>query len=102
MTEVGDDIRSEEHTSELQSPMYLVCRLLLEKRSGIDGGLCPRPRPDTATATTAAPAAASSTENLQPACRSSGSERDAAGVLVFSRQRAHGGLVHFQLEWSSH
>src|SRR5437879_11023447 len=23
--------RSEEHTSELQSPMYLVCRLLLEK-----------------------------------------------------------------------
>src|SRR5437879_13457743 len=27
--EVG---RSEEHTSELQSPMYLVCRLLLEKK----------------------------------------------------------------------
>src|SRR5437762_10035024 len=25
-----DDARSEEHTSELQSPMYLVCRLLLE------------------------------------------------------------------------
>src|SRR5437762_7675061 len=24
-------IRSEEHTSELQSPMYLVCRLQLEK-----------------------------------------------------------------------
>src|SRR5437762_6115001 len=24
-------LRSEEHTSELQSPMYLVCRLLLEK-----------------------------------------------------------------------
>src|SRR5437762_7846579 len=24
-----DDLRSEEHTSELQSPMYLVCRLLL-------------------------------------------------------------------------
>src|SRR6202020_843960 len=24
--------RSEEHTSELQSPMYLVCRLLLAKR----------------------------------------------------------------------
>src|SRR5437762_7932061 len=23
-------LRSEEHTSELQSPMYLVCRLLLE------------------------------------------------------------------------
>src|SRR5437879_7933376 len=26
------DMRSEEHTSELQSPMYLVCRLLLEKK----------------------------------------------------------------------
>src|SRR5437764_8915228 len=27
-----DHWRSEEHTSELQSPMYLVCRLLLEKK----------------------------------------------------------------------
>src|SRR5437762_2174104 len=27
---VTSDLRSEEHTSELQSPMYLVCRLLLE------------------------------------------------------------------------
>src|SRR5437763_1990384 len=27
--------RSEEHTSELQSPMYLVCRLLLEKQNGM-------------------------------------------------------------------
>src|SRR5437879_10848500 len=26
------NLRSEEHTSELQSPMYLVCRLLLEKK----------------------------------------------------------------------
>src|SRR5437879_11579634 len=26
-------VRSEEHTSELQSPMYLVCRLLLEKKN---------------------------------------------------------------------
>src|SRR5437762_8936587 len=26
------ELRSEEHTSELQSPMYLVCRLLLEKK----------------------------------------------------------------------
>src|SRR5437764_530460 len=32
--------RSEEHTSELQSPMYLVCRLLLEKKKGaIAGGI---------------------------------------------------------------
>src|SRR5205807_10072006 len=28
----GDDGRSEEHTSELQSPCNLVCRLLLEKK----------------------------------------------------------------------
>src|SRR2546426_3422510 len=28
----GDDARSEEHTSELQSPCNLVCRLLLEKK----------------------------------------------------------------------
>src|SRR5258708_9696261 len=27
-----DKIRSEEHTSELQSPDHLVCRLLLEKK----------------------------------------------------------------------
>src|SRR3712207_7587010 len=29
---VNDDPRSEEHTSELQSRQYLVCRLLLEKK----------------------------------------------------------------------
>src|ERR1017187_6399597 len=29
---IFSDVRSEEHTSELQSPMYLVCRLLLEKK----------------------------------------------------------------------
>src|SRR3989441_8975248 len=28
-----DNIRSEEHTSELQSLAYLVCRLLLEKKN---------------------------------------------------------------------
>src|SRR2546426_5645659 len=28
----GDEVRSEEHTSELQSPCNLVCRLLLEKK----------------------------------------------------------------------
>src|SRR5947208_4966053 len=27
-----DEVRSEEHTSELQSPDHLVCRLLLEKK----------------------------------------------------------------------
>src|SRR5690348_17854211 len=30
--------RSEEHTSELQSPVHLVCRLLLEKKKNINKG----------------------------------------------------------------
>src|SRR5690348_264423 len=30
-TVVSPGVRSEEHTSELQSPVHLVCRLLLEK-----------------------------------------------------------------------
>src|SRR3712207_8520608 len=36
--EIQDDggIRSEEHTSELQSRQYLVCRLLLEKKKKIN------------------------------------------------------------------
>src|SRR3712207_7271301 len=29
----GEHLRSEEHTSELQSRQYLVCRLLLEKKN---------------------------------------------------------------------
>src|SRR3712207_6903053 len=33
--DVGDDLRSEEHTSELQSRQYLVCRLLLEKKNEV-------------------------------------------------------------------
>src|SRR3712207_7323610 len=32
LREPGEDGRSEEHTSELQSRQYLVCRLLLEKK----------------------------------------------------------------------
>src|SRR3712207_7887024 len=31
----GPEWRSEEHTSELQSRQYLVCRLLLEKKKSI-------------------------------------------------------------------
>src|SRR5271167_506405 len=34
-------IRSEEHTSELQSRFDLVCRLLLEKKKKIDWHICP-------------------------------------------------------------
>src|SRR5690348_17691600 len=32
--------RSEEHTSELQSPVHLVCRLLLEKKNNIYVYIC--------------------------------------------------------------
>src|SRR3712207_8134816 len=35
----GGMIRSEEHTSELQSRQYLVCRLLLEKKKTITDSL---------------------------------------------------------------
>src|SRR3712207_7024572 len=34
-------MRSEEHTSELQSRQYLVCRLLLEKKKTHISRLCP-------------------------------------------------------------
>src|SRR6266487_193856 len=46
--------RSEEHTSELQSPVHLVCRLLLEKKNDVDV--------DPAAA---APAAAGSADEFQ-------------------------------------
>src|SRR4051794_41679783 len=36
--------RSEEHTSELQSPVHLVCRLLLEKKK-----ITPEPSPPNQT-----------------------------------------------------
>src|SRR5690348_18155116 len=35
-----DVIRSEEHTSELQSPVHLVCRLLLEKKKNTFTNFC--------------------------------------------------------------
>src|SRR5437763_7127763 len=37
--------RSEEHTSELQSPMYLVCRLLLEKKKKSSSAATPSDSP---------------------------------------------------------
>src|SRR5256885_4480208 len=39
-----DTVRSEEHTSELQSPCNLVCRLLLEKKKAPLRGLLDRHR----------------------------------------------------------
>src|SRR5947209_10043421 len=37
------DARSEEHTSELQSRQYLVCRLLLEKKNPLPTAVAPVP-----------------------------------------------------------
>src|SRR3712207_7095211 len=41
LTEEQVLVRSEEHTSELQSRQYLVCRLLLEKKIFCINGGCP-------------------------------------------------------------
>src|SRR2546422_2110408 len=41
-----DELRSEEHTSELQSRLHLVCRLLLEKKKTIQRSV-PRVGPRT-------------------------------------------------------
>src|SRR5438552_12429777 len=47
--------RSEEHTSELQSPDHLVCRLLLEKKKyGHQRAVCRRP-PSTLSTLSAGP-----------------------------------------------
>src|SRR5256885_2993000 len=40
-----DPPRSEEHTSELQSPCNLVCRLLLEKKKNVRDAAVDRHRP---------------------------------------------------------
>src|SRR5258708_13925244 len=62
----GDEpLRSEEHTSELQSPDHLVCRLLLEKKKGKRRGSPGRQRhagvTSTAPAATACPCATHAT-----------------------------------------
>src|SRR2546429_3772215 len=43
LVEAGPDVRSEEHTSELQSRLHLVCRLLLEKKKNDPRLHTPRP-----------------------------------------------------------
>src|SRR5258707_3767764 len=44
-----DYVRSEEHTSELQSRQYLVCRLLLEKKKNHPNFTKPSSPPTTST-----------------------------------------------------
>src|SRR2546425_4097528 len=48
-------VRSEEHTSELQSLAYLVCRLLLEKKIASPGRNVERRRPPRACISTESP-----------------------------------------------
>src|SRR5690348_18116679 len=43
---IPHDARSEEHTSELQSPVHLVCRLLLEKKKPETRPFSPPRAPD--------------------------------------------------------
>src|SRR2546429_2965642 len=47
--------RSEEHTSELQSRLHLVCRLLLEKKKKTSSNSAPSPRPPDTRTTLNAP-----------------------------------------------
>src|SRR3712207_6878343 len=49
MSLVGPSSRSEEHTSELQSRQYLVCRLLLEKKTPLPPTLPTPPSPSPST-----------------------------------------------------
>src|SRR5258708_29848626 len=42
---LNDPARSEEHTSELQSPDHLVCRLLLEKKKKVEIFIDPTQQP---------------------------------------------------------
>src|SRR5690242_21211810 len=51
------DPRSEEHTSELQSHVNIVCRLLLEKKNRQDHPSGSRPFPPTAHAPLRSPSA---------------------------------------------
>src|SRR5690348_17505012 len=66
--------RSEEHTSELQSPVHLVCRLLLEKKNTRTFSAAHRPAP--------------------PLCRRRPVSRDDLNAAAGSRHRQHDGEPH--------
>src|ERR1039457_6327400 len=51
----ANEIRSEEHTSELQSPCNLVCRLLLEKTQKASTAKHRTPKPSAGASPTASP-----------------------------------------------
>src|SRR4051794_41244291 len=58
--------RSEEHTSELQSPVHLVCRLLLEKKKNHTPCRRPPPSPRPARPTAARKRTTSGTRAHRP------------------------------------
>src|SRR5256885_8080231 len=83
--------RSEEHTSELQSPCNLVCRLLLEKKKDILAG---KSAADKGNDTRDYLAAAFPELN---ACERAGADASSAGMLDagFENQKE---LTHMQLD----
>src|SRR2546429_242628 len=84
-------VRSEEHTSELQSRLHLVCRLLLEKKQMVHR---PRPAPPRAALARAAPRVGGR--------RRAAGERHALGVRAHRRgQRLR--LLHLRtgVKWRS-
>src|SRR6478752_5309737 len=64
----GSAARSEEHTSELQSRLQLVCRLLLEKKKHPSAGTQPNLTPACATATTPLTSLTTSTSRRWTPC----------------------------------
>src|ERR1039457_3774621 len=74
----GEVSRSEEHTSELQSPCNLVCRLLLEKNKRCSGSWCSSPRGsrcDCAGARRTLPSARSGSAHRRRGCSRTTSSR---------------------------
>src|SRR5256885_10277082 len=60
------ELRSEEHTSELQSPCNLVCRLLLEKKKSVPTCGRSTPTPSSWCTTSVASTAAGNTADPAP------------------------------------
>src|ERR1039457_5043574 len=76
-------IRSEEHTSELQSPCNLVCRLLLEKNNNL-AGRKDRRRPAPVGVVVPRVLRRSTSHQLEAACVSVPvPEGDSAAVYIF-------------------
>src|ERR1039457_1038108 len=80
------DLRSEEHTSELQSPCNLVCRLLLEKKKNRCRGASEpqrRARAPKVDERSVHPASCEARPVLQGAFRESGDQLHALALFFF-------------------